>query len=138
MTKFSSAPARANAHQVVTTTKTQIPTYEGGVGYERDAKSQLFLLAVSNFVRETTFYESASARRSPRSFSFPFSSMRSSALVRRRRQRSRGSDLWPRCPMVSFWTLRRHSSSLVLASFTTWNGSATWVAAGSFSSNTAW
>src|SRR5271154_5846950 len=33
--------------------------------------------------------------------------------------------------MVSFWTPRRHSSSLVLASFTTWNGSATWVAPGS-------
>jgi hypothetical protein len=39
-----------------------MPTHEGGLGYERDAKSELFVLAVSNFVSETTFYESASDR----------------------------------------------------------------------------
>jgi hypothetical protein len=39
-----------------------MPTHGGGVGYERDAKSELFVLAVSNFVSETTFYESASDR----------------------------------------------------------------------------
>ena len=33
--------------------------------------------------------------------------------------------LWPRWPRVWFWTLRRTSSSALLASFTTWNGSAT-------------
>jgi hypothetical protein len=32
------------------------------VGYRRDAKSELFLLAVSNFVSEKTFYESSSDR----------------------------------------------------------------------------
>ena len=37
---------------------------------------------------------------------------------------------------VSFCTRRRHSSSLWFASFTTWNGSATWTASGSIVSNT--
>ncbi|MFC7330440.1 TROVE domain-containing protein [Marinactinospora rubrisoli] len=37
-------------------------TYEGGPGYARDAKSELFLLAVSNMVSESSFYESADAR----------------------------------------------------------------------------
>jgi hypothetical protein len=47
---------------IVNTTGARIATYEGGVGYGRDAKSELFLLAISNFVSETTFYESASDR----------------------------------------------------------------------------
>lgn len=37
-------------------------THEGGAGYARDAKSELFLLAVSNMVGEDTFYEKAGAR----------------------------------------------------------------------------
>lgn len=37
-------------------------THEGGTGYRRDAKSDLFLLAVTNFVGEDTFYEKASER----------------------------------------------------------------------------
>lgn len=37
-------------------------TYEGGAGFSRDAKSELFLLAVSNMVKENTFYESANSR----------------------------------------------------------------------------
>ncbi len=37
-------------------------TYEGGAGYVRDAKSELFLLAVSNMVGESNFYEAAQAR----------------------------------------------------------------------------
>jgi len=43
----------------------QVPsglTYEGGAGYARAAKSELFLLAVSNMVGETTFYETADHR----------------------------------------------------------------------------
>ena len=32
-------------------------TYEGGDGFARDDKSELFLLAVANFVGENTFYE---------------------------------------------------------------------------------
>lgn len=37
-------------------------TYEGGAGFARDCRSELFLLAVSNMVSEDTFYESGSAR----------------------------------------------------------------------------
>ncbi|GLW63886.1 RNA-binding protein [Actinomadura rubrobrunea] len=37
-------------------------THEGAPGYERDAKSELFLLAVSNMVGEQTFYEGADER----------------------------------------------------------------------------
>ncbi|MCW2522891.1 MAG: hypothetical protein JWO63_1226 [Frankiales bacterium] len=37
-------------------------TYEGAPGYARDAKSELFLLAVSNLVGEDSFYEQASDR----------------------------------------------------------------------------
>jgi hypothetical protein len=37
-------------------------TYEGGKGFVRDLKSELFLLAVTNMVGEDTFYESAEAR----------------------------------------------------------------------------
>lgn len=37
-------------------------TYESGPGYAHDAKSELFLLAVANFVSEETFYEKAGDR----------------------------------------------------------------------------
>ncbi|MBT2477795.1 TROVE domain-containing protein [Streptomyces sp. ISL-94] len=37
-------------------------TREGGPGRERDARSELFLLAVANFVTQRTFYESGEAR----------------------------------------------------------------------------
>jgi hypothetical protein len=37
-------------------------TYEGAPGYARDAKGELFLLAVANMVGEDTFYEKAGTR----------------------------------------------------------------------------
>lgn len=37
-------------------------THEGGQGYTRDAKSDLFLLAVTNFVGEDTYYEPGATR----------------------------------------------------------------------------
>lgn len=37
-------------------------TAEGGAGWTRDAKSELFLLAITNMVGEDTFYESAEKR----------------------------------------------------------------------------
>ena len=46
-------------------TKSATPTtvtYEGAAGFERKAKSELFLLAVTNLVSESTFYESGKAR----------------------------------------------------------------------------
>ena len=38
------------------------PTHEGGDGFARDAKSELYLLAVANMVSESSFYEGASQR----------------------------------------------------------------------------
>ncbi len=38
------------------------PTHQGGPGFARDTKSELFLLAVANFVGEDTFYEDAQGR----------------------------------------------------------------------------
>jgi hypothetical protein len=37
-------------------------TYEGGAGYAHDARTELFLLAVTNFVGESTFYETGEDR----------------------------------------------------------------------------
>ncbi|MER5933361.1 TROVE domain-containing protein [Streptomyces sp. NPDC002054] len=37
-------------------------THQGGAGYERDPRSELFLLAVANFVTQRTFYESGTDR----------------------------------------------------------------------------
>lgn len=62
MSKFSSKPARANVIAPIKTTRQRVLTHEGGIGYERDPKSALFLLAVSNLVREDTFYEGATER----------------------------------------------------------------------------
>jgi hypothetical protein len=47
------SPVRAVQHAL---------THEGGPAYARDAKSELFLLAVTNLVGEDTFYESAARR----------------------------------------------------------------------------
>lgn len=46
----------------VTSTGVQTVTHQGGGGYERDAKSELYLLAVTNMVGEGTFYERAGTR----------------------------------------------------------------------------
>lgn len=62
MAKFSGKRTRPNVSSPMRTTGTVTQTYEGGVGFERDAKTQLFLLAVSNMVRQGTFYESAADR----------------------------------------------------------------------------
>ncbi|MBO2455909.1 TROVE domain-containing protein [Actinomadura barringtoniae] len=63
MAKFN----RSRASGAVSAIKTRLVptgrTHEGAPGYERaDAKSELFLLAVSNMVGEQTFYESANDR----------------------------------------------------------------------------
>ncbi|MBT2366738.1 TROVE domain-containing protein [Streptomyces sp. ISL-10] len=39
-----------------------VRTYEGGAGFERDPRFELFLLAVANFVGQETFYEAAGDR----------------------------------------------------------------------------
>lgn len=48
----------------VTTTHERTPTGEGGPGWVRDVKSELFLLAVTNLVAEDTFYETGRDRDS--------------------------------------------------------------------------
>ncbi|MHC5907586.1 TROVE domain-containing protein [Streptomyces sp. S6] len=44
------------------TNTTKVRTHEGGKGYTRDPRSELFLLAVANFVSQETFYESGADR----------------------------------------------------------------------------
>lgn len=62
MPKFSGKAATPNVQSPMRTTGVRGTTYEGGVGFERDAKTELFLLAVTNMVKEDTFYESAGER----------------------------------------------------------------------------
>jgi TROVE domain len=64
MSKFntSSSAKPAGRGPVVTTLTPDTLTHEGAPAYTRDTKSELFLLAVSNFVGEDTFYETAAAR----------------------------------------------------------------------------
>jgi TROVE domain-containing protein len=63
MAKFNRAGARpVGLSPVATELFPSGRTYEGGAGYARDLRSELFLLAVSNLVSEDTFYESGNAR----------------------------------------------------------------------------
>src|SRR5215471_4393040 len=62
MPKFSGAKTKPNVSSPMRTTGAVGVTEEGGVGYERDAKTELFLLAVTNLVSEDTFYESGKNR----------------------------------------------------------------------------
>ncbi|MBM7785465.1 TROVE domain-containing protein [Tenggerimyces flavus] len=63
MSKFNVKNVRANILSAPRSEPTPSGrTYEGAPGYLRDGRSELFLLAVSNFVGENTFYESASSR----------------------------------------------------------------------------
>lgn len=63
MAKFNVAAARPAGLGPVTSAGPAV-NHEGAVGAARDAKSELFLLAVANMVGEPTFYESAGARDS--------------------------------------------------------------------------
>ncbi len=60
--KKSAKAPKAQATSPVRTTGARTRTYEQGAGHVRDDRSRLFLLAVSNFVGQQTFYESAGAR----------------------------------------------------------------------------
>ncbi|MEV4384093.1 TROVE domain-containing protein, partial [Streptosporangium sp. NPDC049644] len=63
MSKFNTTATRPAVSSPVTTERTPSGrTYEGAPGYVRDAKGELFLLAVSNMVGESTFYEKAGDR----------------------------------------------------------------------------
>jgi TROVE domain-containing protein len=54
--------AKPSALSPVTTVAQDTKTFEGAAAWSRDAKSDLFLLAVTNFYGEDTFYEKANDR----------------------------------------------------------------------------
>ncbi|AZQ33934.1 TROVE domain-containing protein [Streptomyces cyaneochromogenes] len=62
MARFNTRAAKARPTSRVTSTGRVLRTYEGGRGQERDPRSELFLLAVANFVSQQTFYESGADR----------------------------------------------------------------------------
>ena len=63
MPKFNTSATRAAARSPITSeAQPTTTTYEGGPGWVRDARSELFLLAVANMVGEDTFYERAADR----------------------------------------------------------------------------
>lgn len=62
MARFNVRTAKARPTSRVTSTGRVLRTYEGGRGRERDTRSELFLLAVSHFVSQQTFYETGAAR----------------------------------------------------------------------------
>lgn len=63
MSKFARSRKPANVTAPVKTIGRTM-THEGALGYERDEKSELYLLAVSNMVGQATFYEPGHARDS--------------------------------------------------------------------------
>jgi hypothetical protein len=65
MAKFSGSrgrPVVANKQAPVRTLPERTPTFEGGLAYAPDLRSELFLTAATTFSGESTFYESATDR----------------------------------------------------------------------------
>jgi hypothetical protein len=62
MSRFNTRTARPSGLSSVTSTGQTTTTHEGGTGYLRTEKSELFLLAVSNLVGQDTFYEKGGDR----------------------------------------------------------------------------
>jgi hypothetical protein len=63
MSKFNlRAMVRTGVSPVRTEERSTAVTFEGAPGYARDAKSELFLLAITSTVGEDTFYEAAGER----------------------------------------------------------------------------
>ncbi|MFD7016154.1 TROVE domain-containing protein [Streptomyces sp. NPDC059928] len=62
MSRFNTRTARPAPSSPVTTTGEHTTTFEGATGHLRDTKGELFLLAVSNFVSQDTFYETGGQR----------------------------------------------------------------------------
>ncbi|WP_329032616.1 TROVE domain-containing protein [Streptomyces sp. NBC_01725] len=62
MARFNSRLSVVRGTSPVRSTGRTTRTHEGGTGHLRDAKSELFLLAVANFVSQQTFYESGDDR----------------------------------------------------------------------------
>jgi len=63
MSKFNHARISAQPTSPIQATRaTGVTNHQGGDAFERDAKSELFVLAVANMVNERTFYESGGHR----------------------------------------------------------------------------
>ncbi|MFD5910196.1 TROVE domain-containing protein [Streptomyces massasporeus] len=62
MARFNTRSTRPPVSSPVTTTGEKTRTHEGATGHLRDAKSELYLLAVSNMVGTDTFYENGGDR----------------------------------------------------------------------------
>jgi len=62
MSRYNVKTVRPSGVSPVATTGQTAPTHEGGTGFLRDAKSELFLLAVANFVGQDAFYETGGQR----------------------------------------------------------------------------
>jgi len=62
MSRFNTRTTRPSVSSPIATTGETTRTHEGGTGHLRDAKSELFLLAVSNMVGTSTFYEDGKSR----------------------------------------------------------------------------
>ncbi|GAB7107568.1 TROVE domain-containing protein [Streptomyces phaeofaciens JCM 4814] len=62
MARFNTRITKARHLSPVKTTGRTLRTALGGRGHERDARSELFLLAVANFVSQRTFHESGADR----------------------------------------------------------------------------
>ncbi|MFD9220850.1 TROVE domain-containing protein [Streptomyces sp. NPDC060064] len=62
MARFNTRTTKAGTVSPVRSTGRAVRTHQGGIGAGRDARSELFLLAVANFVSQQTFYESGGDR----------------------------------------------------------------------------
>ncbi|NED83504.1 TROVE domain-containing protein, partial [Streptomyces sp. SID11233] len=62
MSRFNRPAVRTAATSPVATIPGPARTHEGGVGYARDPRGELFLLAVTNLVGQHTSYETAETR----------------------------------------------------------------------------
>ncbi|MFE2726066.1 TROVE domain-containing protein [Kitasatospora sp. NPDC059327] len=62
MSRFNTRTTKPSPNSPVTTTGARAANHNGGTGFLRDAKSELFLLAVANLVGQDTFHEQGGAR----------------------------------------------------------------------------
>ncbi|MDT9687712.1 TROVE domain-containing protein [Streptomyces sp. P9(2023)] len=62
MARFNVRTTRARTTSPVVSTGATARTHQGGAGVMREPRSELFLLAVANFVTQRTFYESGEER----------------------------------------------------------------------------
>lgn len=62
MARFNTATTRPLRRSPILTNGMLAPTFEGGTGYIRDAKSELFMTAIATMAGEDTFYESGKDR----------------------------------------------------------------------------